>query len=135
MDRAGWIDLGSQARRCELGGVPCQVIGNEYPWFERPTIESCDAEFRLLLSHSPDQFTWARRHGIELMLAGHTHGGQGRLPLAGPVLSPSLHGSRYASGDFYRAPTTMHVTRGIGGVHLLRINCRPELSVLTLRAR
>ena len=68
------------------------------------------------------------------MLAGHTHGGQGRLPLAGPVLSPSFHGSRYASGDFYKAPTTMHVTRGIGGVHLMRINCRPELSLLTLRA-
>lgn len=67
------------------------------------------------------------------MLAGHTHGGQGRLPLAGPLLGPSFHGSRYASGDFYKDPTTMHVTRGISGVHLLRINCRPELSLLTLR--
>ncbi|MFG0253908.1 MAG: metallophosphoesterase, partial [Rhodopirellula sp. JB053] len=41
--------------------------------------------------------------------------------------------SRWASGDFYRAPTTMHVSRGLGGVHLLRINCRPELSLITLR--
>ncbi|MCA9138556.1 MAG: metallophosphoesterase [Planctomycetales bacterium] len=134
MDRAGWIDLGSQAMERQLGGVRCQVIGNEYPWFDRPTLHGTDAEFRLLLSHSPDQFTWARRNGIELMLAGHTHGGQGRLPLAGPILSPSFHGSRYASGDFYRTPTTMHVTRGLGGVHLLRINCRPELSLLTLRS-
>jgi hypothetical protein len=67
------------------------------------------------------------------MLAGHTHGGQGRLPLVGPLLSPSLHGSRYASGDFFRPPTTMHVTRGLSGIHLMRINCRPELSLLTLR--
>ncbi|PAY21214.1 phosphoesterase [Rhodopirellula sp. SM50] len=133
MDRAGWIDLGSQAMRRRFRGVPCRVIGNEYPWFERPALEPCDAQFRLLLSHSPDQLTWARRNGIELMLAGHTHGGQGRLPLAGPILSPSYHGSRYASGDFYRAPTTLHVTRGLGGVHLWRINCRPELSLLTLR--
>ena len=67
------------------------------------------------------------------MLAGHTHGGQGRLPLAGPILGPSRYGSRYASGDFYKPPTTMHVTRGLGGTHLIRINCRPELSLLTLR--
>jgi predicted MPP superfamily phosphohydrolase len=97
-------------------------------------MEGADAvDFRLLLSHSPDQLAWARRHDVTLMLAGHTHGGQGRLPLAGPVLSPSYHGSRYASGDFYKAPTTMHVTRGLGGVHLMRINCRPELSLITLR--
>ena len=68
------------------------------------------------------------------MLAGHTHGGQGRLPLIGPVLSPSFHGSRYASGDFYKSPTTMHVSRGLSGTHLIRINCRPQLSLLTLRA-
>lgn len=134
MDRAGWIDLGSQSVTRTLRNTPCQLIGNEYPWFERPVLDTSDAEFRLLLSHSPDQFGWARRNGIELMLAGHTHGGQGRLPLAGPILSPSLHGSRYASGDFYRAPTTMHVTRGLGGVHLVRINCRPELSIVTLRS-
>lgn len=140
MDRAGWIDLGSQVLSRQIRGVECELIGNEYPWFERPELQPFDGlagsntgPFRILLSHSPDQFGWARSLGIELMLAGHTHGGQGRLPLIGPVLSPSFHGSRYASGDFYRRPTTMHVTRGLGGVHLMRINCRPELSLLTLR--
>ena len=134
MDQAGWIDLGSQSMIRSLGGVECEVIGNEYPWFDRPRLEPTSDRFRFLLSHSPDQFGWARRHNVQLMLAGHTHGGQGRLPLAGPILSPSFYGSRYASGDFFRSPTTLHVTRGIGGVHLLRINCRPELSLLTLRA-
>ncbi|MEL6107471.1 MAG: metallophosphoesterase [Planctomycetota bacterium] len=133
MDQAGWIDLGSESLRRSLRGVECEVIGNEYPWFGRPELEPIGDQFRLLLSHSPDQLPWARKHKVHLMLAGHTHGGQGRLPLAGPLLSPSFHGSRYASGDFYKSPTTMHVTRGISGVHLLRINCRPELSLLTLR--
>jgi predicted MPP superfamily phosphohydrolase len=134
MDRAGWTDLGSRYLCTDLRGVSSLVIGNEHPWFERPNMEGADAvEFRLMLSHSPDQLSWARRHNITLMLAGHTHGGQGRLPLAGPLLSPSYHGSRYASGDFYKTPTTMHVTRGLGGVHLMRINCRPELSLITLR--
>ncbi len=134
MDRAGWTDLGSRGLRRELGGVSTLLIGNEYPWYQRPVIDQQGEElFRLLLSHSPDQLSWARKHNVTLMLAGHTHGGQGRLPLVGPLLSPSLHGSRYASGDFFRPPTTMHVTRGLSGIHLMRINCRPELSLLTLR--
>jgi predicted MPP superfamily phosphohydrolase len=136
MDRAGWTDLGSRGLSRELSGVPTLLIGNEYPWFQRPAIDKIPGNeaFRLLLSHSPDQLSWARQHHVTLMLAGHTHGGQGRLPLAGPVLSPSFHGSRYASGDFFKPPTTMHVTRGLCGTHLMRINCRPELSLLTLRS-
>tara|TARA_R110002049_G_scaffold4601_4_gene31810 strand:- start:31917 stop:33086 length:1170 start_codon:yes stop_codon:yes gene_type:complete len=134
MHRAGWNDLGPRVHRCQLRGVPTALIGNEYPWFGRPEMSGVqDGDFRLLLSHSPDQITWARKHQVHLMLAGHTHGGQGRLPLIGPVLSPSFHGSRFASGDFVKPPTTMHVTRGLGGVHLMRINCRPELSLITLR--
>ncbi len=94
-----------------------------------------NAAFRVLLSHSPDQIEWARKHHVGLMLAGHTHGGQGQLPLAGPILSPSWYGSRFASGDFYLAPTTMHVSRGLGGVHLFSVHCPPELSLITLRAK
>ncbi|MEM8666882.1 MAG: metallophosphoesterase [Planctomycetota bacterium] len=135
MDQAGWTDLGSRGLSMPIRGLPCLLIGNEHPWYRRPEISQTSGEsFRLLLSHSPDQFQWARQHHVHLMLAGHTHGGQGRLPLAGPLLSPSFHGSRYASGDFYRAPTTMHVSRGLSGTHLMRINCRPELSLLTLRS-
>ncbi len=135
MDRAGWTDLGSCTLKRMLLNVPTLLIGNEHPWFGRPKVIPDDNEsFRLLLSHSPDQFGWARQNKVNLMLAGHTHGGQGRLPLIGPVLSPSFHGSRYASGDFYKSPTTMHVSRGLSGTHLIRINCRPQLSLLTLRA-
>jgi len=145
---AGWQDVGSRcvavrlsnpaaATASQSAGVAAQILGNERPWFGAPSapqLERSPAEFRLLLAHSPDQLGWARRHGVQLMLAGHTHGGQGRLPLIGPVLSPSWHGSRFASGDFFKPPTTMHVSRGLSGVHLLRIRCRPELSLLTLRS-
>lgn len=113
-----------------------ELIGNEAPWFPAPRLASTELPsktFRLLLSHSPDQIAWARKHGVGLMLAGHTHGGQGRLPWVGPVLSPSWYGSRYASGSFFLNPTTLHVTRGLSGVHLMRINCPPELALLTLR--
>lgn len=88
---------------------------------------------RLAVSHSPDQITWARENRFDLMLAGHTHGGQVRLPLLGPIVSPSSYGSRYASGVFYLEPTLMHVSRGVSGTHALRWRCCPEVSVLVLR--
>jgi uncharacterized protein len=133
MSAAGWTDLGSRTLDLQLAGVPSRLIGNEYPWFALPEVPEDKSQFRLLLSHAPDQIHWARRNNVTLMLAGHTHGGQGRLPILGPILSPSRYGSQFASGDFYLPPTTMHVTRGLSGTHLLRINCRPELSLLTLR--
>ena len=136
MTDAGWIDVGGKVETVSLRSLDCQLLGNEWPWFTRPddaVMSESTVNFRLCLSHSPDQFDWCRRNGVDLMLAGHTHGGQGRLPLAGPILSPSWHGSRWASGDFYRSPTTLHVSRGLSGVHLLRIHCRPELSLITLR--
>ena len=89
--------------------------------------------FRLLLSHTPDNIGWARRQNIDLMLAGHNHGGQVRLPAIGPVYSPSRFGTRYASGVFWEPPTLMHVSRGLAGRHPLRLNCPPELTRLVLR--
>ncbi|TWT64686.1 metallophosphoesterase [Allorhodopirellula solitaria] len=142
MSAVGWTDVGGRCQPASLRGVDITMMGNEWPWFGRPapaeieavTAKNPERALKICLSHSPDQFDWARRHDVDLLMCGHTHGGQGRLPLAGPILSPSWHGTRWASGDFYRAPTTMHVSRGLGGVHLMRIHCRPELSLLTLKA-
>jgi len=134
MVQAGWFDLGGKKVAARLRQHLVTLVGNEAPWLKKPPqLQSDDPLFRLMLSHSPDQIAWARSNGVQLMLAGHTHGGQGRLPLAGPILSPSRYGSRYASGQFDRNPTTLHVTRGLSGTRLMRINCRPELSLLTLR--
>ena len=134
MEQAGWVDLGGKQMSVELRKHNVTLVGSESPWLEEPeSLKLDDHAFRILLSHSPDQIRWAQTNHVHLMLAGHTHGGQGRLPLLGPVLSPSVYGSRFASGQFYRRPTTMHVTRGLSGTRLLRLNCRPELSLLTLR--
>ena len=86
----------------------------------------------ILLSHSPDQLPWARRHGVDLMLAGHTHGGQVRFPWIGPVLSPSRFGITYASGVFQEPPTVMHVSRGIAADRPIRWRCHPEIARLQL---
>ncbi len=137
MQGMGWTDLGGIAKRIPLRDTEIAIAGNELPWFgPAPAFpESSEPEFRVLLSHSPDQIAWARRNAVHLMLAGHTHGGHGRLPLIGPLLSPSRYGSRFASGEFDLPPTTMHVTRGLFGTHMQRFRCPPELSLLTLHQR
>ncbi len=67
------------------------------------------------------------------MLAGHTHGGQVRFPLVGPIVCPSWHGTKYASGFFHEPPTLLHVSRGTGSYFPYRLNCRPEITKLVLR--
>jgi hypothetical protein len=117
------------------------LAGNELPWFPpAPDLAGCPAldELqgripRIALCHTPDQLRWARRHDFDLLLAGHTHGGQIRMPLLGPIVAPSRHGVRYASGTFYELPTLMHVSRGVSSLQLVRWNCPPEISKLVLR--
>jgi uncharacterized protein len=133
----GIEDLGGRCLTTHLRGVPVLLAGNEDPWFPpAPQIAAPDTTprpFSILLSHSPDQLPWARRHGFDLMLAGHTHGGQIRLPIVGPIICPSRYGVRYASGVFDVPPTLLHVSRGLSGVQPLRFHCPPELTLLELR--
>jgi predicted MPP superfamily phosphohydrolase len=119
----------------EVRGEPLVVVGHEGPWLRPPPdLSDCPAgPFRLCLSHTPDNVRWASRHGIDLMLSGHVHGGQVRVPLVGSILVPSRHGRRYDAGVFALGPTVLHVTRGLGGEHPLRLRCRPEAVLLTLR--
>ena len=136
---AGLQGVGDRWTKLELHGYPVVIAGNELPWF-RPAADMSDCPvtfegkrpLRILLSHSPDQLGWAVERDFDLMLAGHTHGGQVRLPVLGPLLAPSWHGIRHASGVFHAAPTLMHVSRGLAGTRPLRLNCRPELAQLTL---
>ncbi len=141
MTDCGFVDLGSRTEQIVINGCKLLFAGNERPWFgtlpELPTHKpnpDGSEPFRILLSHSPDQIPWAKQQGFDLMLAGHTHGGQIRLPVIGPIVAPSLFGVKYASGVFQEASTLVHVSRGISGLDPIRINCPPELARLTLRA-
>jgi uncharacterized protein len=161
--RVGFGVLGNGWQQTEVRGVPLVVIGHEGPWFPpEPDLSGCpspltplpqrgegnrqlplspewergsggEGVFRLCLSHTPDHMPWARRHRIDLMLAGHVHGGQIRIPPLGSVFVPSIYGRRYDCGLFHEPPTLLHVSRGVGGEHPLRFNCRPEVTKLVLR--
>jgi uncharacterized protein len=85
----------------------------------------------ILLAHDPRRLTEASAFDVPLVLSGHTHGGQVVLPLVGPVAARKFP---VVAGTGKRDKTTMFVSRGIGTVYVpVRINCPPEVAVLTLR--
>ncbi len=93
-------------------------------------------DLTVLLYHSPDLILEASARRVDLVLSGHTHGGQIRLPLFGPVVTYSRFGRKYASGLFQEGDTTMYVSRGLGfeGGRLPRARflCRPEIVSIEL---
>lgn len=92
-------------------------------------------EPRLLLVHNPDFVEMLPQGRIDLALCGHTHGGQVRLPLVGAPIVPSCFGQKYASGLVQGPSTLVYVNRGIGLIPPpVRFNCRPEITLLQLRA-
>jgi uncharacterized protein len=135
--RVGMTVLGNSWQPLDVRGQPMIVIGHEGPWFTPPPdLTKCpDGIFRLCLSHTPDNIAWARAHHIDLVLAGHVHGGQIRLPVLGSVFVPSRYSRKYDCGTFYEAPTVMHVGRGLSGQHPLRFFCKPEVTRIILRKR
>jgi uncharacterized protein len=134
----------------ERGGDEIVLAGVEDPRSELDDLELAltgvpDDVFKLALMHSPDSVADAVHHGVDLVLCGHTHGGQVVLPIVGPLVTHSWFGNRVSSG-YYKGRrlramvgirpgrTQMYVTRGIGMSALsLRLFCRPEFTILTLR--
>ena len=91
-------------------------------------------DFTVLLAHSADIIHEAEARGVRLVLAGHTHGGQIRLPWAGALYTQLRVSNEFAWGPARKGVTTVYTTSGIGTAHLpLRINCPPEIVTLTLR--
>ena len=88
----------------------------------------------LLLTHNPDLFPRIPAR-VTLTLAGHTHGGQVRLPLIGAPIVPSVYGPRYAHGLVVEQGRHLFVSTGIGTSDLpVRLGVPPTIFVLTLRA-
>ncbi|MBM00868.1 MAG: hypothetical protein CMM06_14415 [Rhodopirellula sp.] len=128
------VDLGSTYLHVDIRGEPILLAGNELPWVgTAPECRPKSNEFAIGVVHTPDLIGWGRQQDYDLLLAGHAHGGQIRIPGIGPIICPSVHGVRYASGVFQKGRTLMHVSRGISGLQPIRLRCRPELTQLTLR--
>ncbi len=98
---------------------------------------TADAEgYTILLSHRPELFDTYAESNINLVLSGHYHGGQFRIPFIGGVIAPGAGlFPEYTEGTFTKNQTTMVVSRGLGNsVIPVRINNRPEVVVVRLQA-
>lgn len=150
-DRTKYRQLGPLEEALEAAGV--RLLRNEgerlrddlylaglddwrtgHPDAERALAGAPDAAAaaRILVSHNPDAIPHMP-DGIDLLLAGHTHGGQVRLPLIGPLVTSSEYGRRFAEG-WVDAPMPAFVSRGLGVSMLpFRLFCPPELVLLELQ--
>jgi uncharacterized protein len=94
------------------------------------------AGYRILLYHTPDLIEEAAAAGIDLYLAGHTHGGQVRLPFYGALVTFSVHGKKYEAGRYQVGSMTAYVSRGLGMegsiAPRIRFLCPPEVVVVDL---
>ncbi len=86
----------------------------------------------IVLSHNPDSIQVLRDYAWDLMLCGHTHGGQLVIPLTGSRPFLPVENKELNEGLVEVDGRTLHITRGIGNLHGMRLNCRPEVSVLNL---
>lgn len=133
--RLGCHVLGNTWKELTIRGERCVVVGHEGPWFRPPPdLTAAPAGlFRLGVSHSPDNFYWARRNRVGLLFCGHVHGGQVRVPVVGSIFVPSIYGRRFDCGVFEGGGTVMAVNRGAAGKEPIRFRCNAQVFRVTLR--
>jgi hypothetical protein len=130
----------------ERGGGRIWLAGLDDPLEGHPdldlaipaSIRNIPGEPIVLLSHAPDYadhlLTQPAGEAVDLMLSGHSHGGQIRFPLVGALVLPPL-ARKYVKGWFQLGHLQLHVNRGIGTIGLpFRFDCPPEITSITLRA-
>ena len=137
--RNAYLPIQRGGGRIWLAGLDDPVDGHPDPELAIPApIRNIPNEPVVLMCHAPDYadhlLTRAPGKAVALMLSGHTHGGQVRLPLIGALALPTL-GKKYVEGWFRLGDLQLYVNRGIGTVGLpLRLDCPPEITLFTLHA-
>ncbi|UGU28796.1 metallophosphoesterase [Mycolicibacterium smegmatis] len=141
----GWLDLTHTRRDLEVAGLHLSVAGVDDPHLKRDRYDTvagpanAAANLTLGLTHSPEPRVLDRfaADGYQLVLAGHTHGGQLCLPFYGALVTNcELDRSRAKGASRWGADMQLHVSAGIGTSPYapVRFCCRPEATLLTLVA-
>ncbi len=126
------VPLERDGRRVWLVGLGSACVGAANPEQAIPGSVLRDKEAMIVMAHEPDILPVIAKFDADLMLSGHTHGGQIRVPFLPPVFLPE-YGKRFVEGWFHYGSTQLYVNRGIGSIGLpLRLNCPPEITVFTL---
>lgn len=138
LEESGVKVLTNRNLRIEKGGAEICVAGVGDLWEDEQKLEEAyegipETTPRLLMSHNPD---YAEKmpagYRTDLMISGHTHGGQVALPIYGPPVLPSKYGQKYAAGLVQGPRCPVYISRGVGFIAYFRWNCPPEISIITL---
>src|SRR5262249_13369204 len=131
----------SQTELLRFGNASLNLVGVDYetkahgriylPKAERMVVPGA---VNVLLSHNPDVFPVAARKGYQLMLAGHTHGGQVNVEILDQAINPARFFTPYVYGIYRKGNASAYVTRGIGTIGVpARLGAPPEICLLRLR--
>ena len=135
-DRSGIRLLVNGSTRVRLDGASLAIVGLDDLWAggfaPEAAFDGIDPHVpRLVLSHNPDSADLLTRFRSDLIMSGHTHGGQVVLPLIGAPLLPVQNRERRA-GLYSVGASLLYVNRGIGHLAPVRFNCRPEITLFEL---
>ena len=139
--RLGVVWLRNKNVKIEKNGEFIHLLGVDDFWSRSSSLAKAYSRLnvnsaKILLSHNPDinKRIDEQKRDIDLVLSGHTHGGQMPMPFrSGDALVPSIYGQKYREGFVLDRKRVTYVTRGVG--HLIvpvRLNSPPEVTILTL---
>jgi predicted MPP superfamily phosphohydrolase len=135
----GWRDLTNLRDEIELDGLPMELLGLDDAHLDRQDLRlvprRAPGRFGIAVMHSPDSATEVVACGYSLVVAGHTHGGQVRMPIVGALVTNSDLPRRLASGLIRFDGAFLHVSPGLGTSKYapFRFLCPPEATLLELR--
>jgi predicted MPP superfamily phosphohydrolase len=135
----GWRDLTNVRADVDLDGLPVELLGLDDAHIARADLRlaprRAPERFGLAVMHSPDSVPEAVACGYRFVVAGHTHGGQVRMPLVGALVTNSDLPRRLVSGAIRFGDAVVHVSPGLGTSKYapFRFLCRPEATLLVLR--
>ena len=139
LEADGWVYLKNRKISAALDGVGAEVVGLDDPHIERHDLRVASRDetgvFGLAVVHSPDPAPELAALGYHLILSGHTHGGQVRLPFVGALVTNSTLPTRLSMGLSRFGRTVLHVSPGLGTSKYapFRFLCRPEATLLELQ--
>lgn len=136
LQQRGFTVLRDQRTSLSLNGEVVDVAGLRF-WTRRPAdlarILAGTSGTTILIAHDPRRLTEAAAFDVQLVLSGHTHGGQVLLPGVGAIAGRKFP---VLAGTGREGNATVYVSRGVGTVYVpVRVNCPPDVSLLTLRRR
>lgn len=123
----------NESVKLQVHGNPVLIGGTDDPVtqkvdFERALRGLSPETLNILLTHHLDGLLKLSHHGVDLVFSGHTHGGQIRLPILGPLVCETRLPRRFVEGLHTYQGMTVFVSRGLGAGRTLfpRFACRPE---------